>query len=90
MKTEPPSGADDSDACLIRNAIEYRLLTTLVKHAGKVHQFLLKEDWRPSHVHDTPYLRVYMGQLRQKLEADSEQPRYLLTEAGVGCRLLDR
>jgi two-component system KDP operon response regulator KdpE len=72
--------------------IEYRLLTTLIKHAGKVltHQFLLKEVWGPSHVHDTPYLRVYMGQLRQKLETDSAQPRYLLTEPGVGYRLLDR
>lgn len=72
--------------------IEYRLLTTLIKHAGKVltHQFLLNEVWGPAHIHDTPYLRVYMAQLRQKLEQDSSQPRYLVTESGVGYRLLDR
>ena len=67
----------------------YDLLRTLVVHAGKVvtHQHLLREVWGPGAVHETPYLRVYIGQLRQKIEADPTQPRYLLTEPGVGYRL---
>ncbi|MFZ1059305.1 MAG: response regulator [Candidatus Rokuibacteriota bacterium] len=70
--------------------IEYRLLTTLVRHAGKVltHRQLLTEVWGPSHVDQAHYLRVYMGQLRRKLEADPARPRYLLTEPGVGYRLV--
>jgi len=69
--------------------IEYRLLTTLIRHAGKVltHRQLLKEVWGPDSVFETHYLRVYMAQLRRKLEADPAQPRYLLTEPGVGYRL---
>jgi two-component system KDP operon response regulator KdpE len=69
--------------------IEYRLLTELVKHAGKVltHRHLLKEVWGPSHVEHNHYLRIYMGCLRSKLEADPARPRFLLTEAGVGYRL---
>ena len=68
---------------------EYRLLALLVKHAGKVvtHRQLLKDVWGPNAVEETHYLRVYMGQLRQKLEADPARPRYLLTETGVGYRL---
>lgn len=68
---------------------EFRLLTTLVKHAGKVvtHRQLLKEVWGPDSVHETQYLRVYMAALRQKIEPDSSRPRYLLTEPGVGYRL---
>jgi two-component system KDP operon response regulator KdpE len=68
---------------------EYRLLTTLVRHAGKVltHRQLLVEVWGPSHTEEAHYLRVYMAQLRRKLEADPAQPRYLLTEPGVGYRL---
>jgi len=70
--------------------IEYRLLALLVKHAGKVltHRHLLKEVWGPSHVEDSHYLRIYMAQLRRKLEADPTQPRYLITEPGVGYRLV--
>ena len=70
--------------------IEYRLLAQLVKHAGKVltHRHLLKEVWGPSHVEDAHYLRIYMAQLRRKLEADPTQPRYLITEPGVGYRLV--
>jgi len=70
--------------------IEYRLLTTLVRHAGKVltHRQLLREVWGPSHAEETHYLRVYMGQLRHKLEADPARPRFLLTEPGVGYRLV--
>jgi two-component system KDP operon response regulator KdpE len=69
--------------------IEYRLLTALVRHAGKVltHRHLLKEVWGPHHVQETHYLRVFMASLRRKLEADPAQPRYLLTEQGVGYRL---
>ncbi len=69
--------------------IEYKLLTTLVRHAGKVltHRFLLKEVWGPQQVHETHYLRVFMAALRRKVEDDPTQPRYLLTEQGVGYRL---
>ena len=68
---------------------EYDLLVHFVRHAGKVltHRFLLKEVWGPSDVHETHYLRVFMAGLRRKIEADSTQPRYLLTEQGVGYRL---
>ena len=70
--------------------IEFRLLAYLAKHLGMVvtHRQLLAEVWGPSHVEHTHYLRIYMKQLRDKLEADSVQPRYLLTEPGVGYRLL--
>lgn len=69
--------------------IEYRLLTVLVKHAGKVltHQLLLKEVWGPNYVERAHYLRIYMGNLRHKLERDPARPRFLLTEVGVGYRL---
>ncbi|MBI3629359.1 MAG: response regulator [Candidatus Rokubacteria bacterium] len=69
--------------------IEYKLLTVLVRHAGKVltHGQLLKEVWGPSHDGDAHYLRIYMLQLRRKLEADPARPRYLRTEPGVGYRL---
>ena len=68
---------------------EYRLLSLLARSAGKVltHRHLLKEVWGPNAVGQTHYLRVYMGQLRHKIEADPAQPRYLLTETGVGYRL---
>lgn len=68
---------------------EYRLLAALVRQAGKVltHRQLLTEVWGPSHAEESHYLRVYMAQLRRKLEADPAQPRYLLTEPGVGYRL---
>lgn len=71
--------------------IQYRLLTTLVKHAGKVltHQQILKEVWGPSFQENDHYLRIYMSQLRQKLEADPAQPKFLLTELGVGYRFND-
>ncbi len=69
--------------------IEYRLLTTLAKHAGKVitHRQLLKEVWGPESVFETHYLRVYMAQLLRKIEADPARPRFLLTEPGIGYRL---
>ncbi|CUI39664.1 two-component system response regulator KdpE [Achromobacter xylosoxidans] len=69
-------------------AMEYRLLAALLAHRGKVmtHRELLREVWGPSHVESNHYLRIYMGHLRQKLEADPAQPVYLLTEIGVGYR----
>jgi two-component system KDP operon response regulator KdpE len=69
--------------------IEYKLLTTLIRYAGKVvtHRQLLKEVWGPLHMDEHHYVRVYMRQLRNKLEANPAQPRYLLTELGVGYRL---
>jgi two-component system KDP operon response regulator KdpE len=68
---------------------EYELLRVLVLHAGKVvtHRHLLREVWGGGAVDDTQYVRVYVGQLRQKLESDPARPRYLLTEPGVGYRL---
>ncbi len=70
--------------------IEYRLLACLAQHLGLVvtHRQLLKEVWGPSHIEHTHYLRIYMKQLREKLEADPLRPRHLLTEIGVGYRLL--
>jgi len=70
--------------------IEYRLLGVLIANAGRVltHPYLLREVWGPSHSQSTHYLRVYMGNLRQKLEDDSAQPRHILTETGVGYRLV--
>ncbi|MGA7813928.1 two-component system response regulator KdpE [Caballeronia sp.] len=69
--------------------IEYRLLTTLVRHAGRVltHQQLLREVWGPAYVENQHYLRVYMGHLRHKLEVDPAQPVHIVTETGVGYRL---
>jgi two-component system KDP operon response regulator KdpE len=69
---------------------EYRLLLVLVANAGRVvtNPHLLREVWGPSHSESSHYLRVYMSHLRQKLEDDPAQPRYLLTETGVGYRLL--
>jgi two-component system KDP operon response regulator KdpE len=69
---------------------EYRLLAVLATNAGRVvtNPQLLREVWGPSHSESSHYLRVYMGHLRQKLEDDPAQPRYLLTETGVGYRLL--
>jgi two-component system KDP operon response regulator KdpE len=70
--------------------IEFRLLGCLAKHAGMVvtHRQLLREVWGPSHVEHTHYLRIYMKQLREKLEADPVRPQHLVTETGVGYRLL--
>lgn len=69
--------------------IEYKLLTTLIRHVGKVltHRQLLKEVWGPQQTQETHYLRVFMANLRRKIETDPAQPKYLLTEQGVGYRL---
>jgi two-component system KDP operon response regulator KdpE len=70
--------------------IEYRLLSVLVGNAGKVltHRQILRDAWGPSHVESSHYLRIYMGHLRQKLEYDPAQPQHILTETGVGYRLV--
>jgi two-component system KDP operon response regulator KdpE len=69
--------------------IEYKLLMVLVRHAGKVitHTQLLKEVWGPAHINEVQYLRVYMTQLRHKLETDPARPRFLMNEPGIGYRL---
>jgi two-component system KDP operon response regulator KdpE len=70
--------------------IEYRLLSVLIANSGRVltHRQLLREVWGPAHAEQNHYLRIYMGHLRQKLEADPAQPRHLLTETAVGYRLV--
>jgi two-component system, OmpR family, KDP operon response regulator KdpE len=70
--------------------IEFRLLACLAQHLGMVvtHRQLLAEVWGPTHLQHTHYLRIYMKQLRDKLEEDPVQPRHLLTETGVGYRLV--
>ncbi|HEX2880257.1 MAG TPA: response regulator [Polyangiaceae bacterium] len=72
--------------------IEYRLLTLLASNAGKVltHRQILSQVWGPGHSEDTHYLRVFMAQLRRKIEPNPAQPRLLITEPGVGYRLRDR
>jgi len=68
---------------------EYRLLTTLIQHAGKVltHRFLLKEVWGPGYGEEFHYLRVHMANLRRKVEEEPARPKLLVTEQGVGYRL---
>lgn len=70
--------------------IEFRLLVILLNNAGKVltQRQLLTQVWGPNAVEHSHYLRIYMGHLRQKLEADPAQPRHLLTETGIGYRFM--
>jgi two-component system KDP operon response regulator KdpE len=70
--------------------IEYKLLSMLVRHAGMVltHRQLLEEVWGPAYADELHYLRVYMGQLRHKLEVDPSRPKLIRTESGVGYRLM--
>jgi two-component system KDP operon response regulator KdpE len=71
---------------------EYEILKHLALHAGKVvtHRQLLKAIWGPNYQDETHYLRIYIGQLRRKIEADPSQPSYIVTESGVGYRLVDK
>ncbi|MCC7396429.1 MAG: response regulator [Planctomycetes bacterium] len=71
--------------------IEYRLLVLFVRHAGKVltHGAILREVWGPDHSDDARYVRVFVASLRRKIEPEPARPRYLLTEQGVGYRLLE-
>jgi len=73
-------------------ATEYSLLRLFVQHAGKVltHQQILREVWGPNYVEQTHYLRVYLAHLREKLEANAAQPELLITEPGVGYRLVSK
>jgi len=70
---------------------EYDLLAALIEGQGRVltHRQLLTAVWGPAHAHDVQYLRVFVGQLRQKLEADPAQPRHIRTEPGVGYRFME-
>ena len=70
---------------------EFQLLTLLARHAGRLltHKHLLRTVWGPAHESDTQYLRVYIGQLRDKLGDDPADPKYILNEPGVGYRLLE-
>src|SRR5436190_19244994 len=70
---------------------EYRLLTMLVRHRGEIvtHRQLLREVWGPDSVNENEYVRVYVGQLRRKIERDSARPEYIRTESGSGYRFLD-
>ncbi len=78
---------DDKEVHL--TPIEYKLLTVLIRHAGKVitHRQLMTEVWGPAHADEVQYLRVYMTQLRHKLEKDPARPKFLMNEPGVGYRL---
>jgi two-component system KDP operon response regulator KdpE len=71
--------------------LEYRLLTTLVRSAGKVltHGYLLQEVWGPGYSGQTHYPRMFVASLRRKIEDDPAEPRYILTEQGVGYRLVE-
>jgi two-component system KDP operon response regulator KdpE len=80
--------ADDCEVKLTK--LEFDLLQTLVQHAGKVltHSFLLKAVWGPHAAHERHYVRVFMANLRKKLERNPARPEFLLTEQGVGYRLV--
>ncbi|WP_412463716.1 response regulator [Flavobacterium mekongense] len=69
-------------------ATEYNLLALLIKNDGRVltHQYLLKEIWGQSYADQTQYLRVFVAQLRKKIEEDANRPKYIITESGVGYR----
>jgi two-component system KDP operon response regulator KdpE len=71
--------------------LEYRLLVAFVRQAGKVltHGFILREVWGPNHSDDSRYVRVFVVNLRRKIEPNPAQPRYLLTEQGVGYRMVE-
>ena len=70
---------------------EFELLSFLARHAGRVvtHKQILAAVWGPAHTEDTQYLRVYVGQLRQKIEAKPDDPRIVLTEPGIGYRIAE-
>ena len=71
-------------------ATEYKLLSLLAQHEGKVltHQYLLREVWGPGYINQSQYLRVFIAQLRKKIELDANRPQYLITESGVGYRFI--
>ncbi|EKS42487.1 winged helix-turn-helix domain-containing protein [Afipia clevelandensis] len=71
---------------------EFELLSFLARHAGRVvtHRQILAAVWGPAHTEDTQYLRVYIGQLRQKIEEKPDDPRVVLTEPGIGYRVIEK
>jgi two-component system KDP operon response regulator KdpE len=73
-------------------ATEYRLLSLLAKNEGKVltHQYLLREVWGPGYISQSQYLRVFIAQLRKKIETDANRPEYIITESGIGYRFLNK
>ena len=87
MKTPTSSGM--TSTTIQAPSLNFGLLGALIRHAGKVvtHRQLLNDVWGPSHADQSHYLRIYMAQLRRKLEKDPARPRYFLTEPGVGYRL---
>jgi len=80
-----------NDVIIKLTSTEYELLATLVNNEGKVltHQLLLKQTWGPSFINESQYLRVYIGQLRKKLEDNPNKPKFILTESGVGYRFIN-
>lgn len=76
------------DEVLKLTATEYTLLSILIKNEGRVltHQYILKEVWGPSYIDQTQYLRVFIAQLRKKIEKDPNRPKHILTESGIGYR----
>jgi two-component system KDP operon response regulator KdpE len=79
----------DSEELKLTNT-EYELLLLFIKNIGKVltHRFILKEIWGPSYIEHSQYLRVFIGQLRKKIESDPSEPNMILTESGVGYRMV--
>ncbi len=73
-------------------ATEYRLLSVLAKNEGKVvtHQYLLREVWGPGYINQSQYLRVFIAQLRKKIETDANRPEYIVTESGIGYRFISK
>ena len=71
-------------------ATEYKLVSLLAQYEGKVltHQYLLREVWGPGYINQSQYLRVFIAQLRKKIETDPNHPKYIITESGVGYRFI--
>lgn len=81
-----------NDELVKLTSTEYSLLALLVKNEGKVltHQFLLRAIWGPGYINQSQYLRVFIAQIRKKIEDDANRPEYLLTESGVGYRFIGK
>lgn len=79
-----------NDTLIKLTSTEFNLLSLLVNNEGKVltHQYLLKAIWGPTYVNESQYLRVFIGQLRKKIEDDFNMPKYIITESGVGYRFI--